>query len=352
MGTRRAETPGAREIGEQTRASLEGEGDSADALVLCELQVLGVAAERERRMRKVMLDERERVERALDEDHLPLLAQEGGVEDAILANHDRGPLGARAQFVSDDVDDRPRLIEDRNRQAALQHDAPVLDGAATLQLCAQLLVARQMLGDLVGTVAEPEALEYERLSDTGSCERGTWAGIRGQRFRAEAGQLFECVGFIHMRLPYTGRISTLYRSAWQPLRYNFSHDCAYAAAMASLGTHLKGLRKQSGLSYRRLADAVGISHNNLASYEADRVMPSFQNAVKLCQFFNVPLEYLLVGQKADFRYHDLRLAELFLQADALPAEYRTIIKAYLRSVMTHAAQKERLIASAAAPELP
>ena len=36
----------------------------------------------------------------------------------------------------------------------------------------------------------------------------------------------------------------------------------------------------------------------------------------------------------------------------LPAEYRTIIKAYLRSVMTHAAQKERLIASAAAPELP
>ena len=107
-----------------------------------------------------------------------------------------------------------------------------------------------------------------------------------------------------------------------------------------------------GLSYRRLADAVGISHNNLASYEADRVMPSFQNAVKLCQFFNVPLEYLLVGQKADFRYHDLRLAELFLQADALPAEYRTIIKAYLRSVMTHAAEKERLIASAAAPELP
>ena len=107
--------------------------------------------------------------------------------------------------------------------------------------------------------------------------------------------------------------------------------------MASLGTHLKGLRKQSGLSYRRLADAVGISHNNLASYEADRVMP---------------LEYLLVGQKADFRYHDLRLAELFLQADALPAEYRTIIKAYLRSVMTHAAEKERLIASAAEPELP
>ena len=114
--------------------------------------------------------------------------------------------------------------------------------------------------------------------------------------------------------------------------------------MASLGIHLKGLRKQSGLSYRRLADAVGISHNNLASYEADRVMPSFENAVKLCQFFNVPLEYLLVGQKAAFRYHDLRLAELFLQADALPGEYRTIIKAYLRSVMTHAAEKERLIA--------
>ena len=70
--------------------------------------------------------------------------------------------------------------------------------------------------------------------------------------------------------------------------------------------------------------------------------PHSRTPVKLCQFFNMPLEYLLVGQKADFRYHDLRLAELFLQADALPAEYRTIITAYLRSVMKHATEKERL----------
>ena len=85
--------------------------------------------------------------------------------------------------------------------------------------------------------------------------------------------------------------------------------------MASIGTYLRALRKQSGLSYRRLADAVGISHNNLASYEVDRVMPSFQNAVRLCEFFNVPLEYLLLGKRADFKYDDLRLAELFLLAD-------------------------------------
>ena len=59
-------------------------------------------------------------------------------------------------------------------------------------------------------------------------------------------------------------------------------------------------------------------------------------------------------EDAEFRskYHDLRLAELFLQADDLPSEYRTIVRTYLRNVLKHAREKKRLIDTADKPELP
>ena len=54
-----------------------------------------------------------------------------------------------------------------------------------------------------------------------------------------------------------------------------------------------------------------ISHNNLAVYEKDKFGPFLENAVKMAMFFKVPAEYLLYGNKAEFRYRDMELVELF-----------------------------------------
>ena len=87
---------------------------------------------------------------------------------------------------------------------------------------------------------------------------------------------------------------------------------------------------------------MGISHNNLAVYERDEFGPSLENAVKIARFFKVPVEYLLFGEKAEFRYHDIDLVDLFGKIDELPAEYREMVKDYIKQILAHAQEKQRL----------
>jgi len=41
--------------------------------------------------------------------------------------------------------------------------------------------------------------------------------------------------------------------------------------------------------------------------------------VKISQYFDVPLEYLFMGQKAELKYHQLELADLFGEVDRMEA---------------------------------
>ena len=109
-----------------------------------------------------------------------------------------------------------------------------------------------------------------------------------------------------------------------------------------ISKNLMRLRKSQNLSFRRLAEKVDISHNNLSMYENEEVNPSFNNAIKICKYFEVPIEYLILGEKADFKYHDLKLLELFTKADSLDKEYRNMIKKYIRKVIKNADEKQLL----------
>ena len=113
--------------------------------------------------------------------------------------------------------------------------------------------------------------------------------------------------------------------------------------MITIGENLKNLRKEKGLSFRKLAKQVGISHNILAVYERNESTPSLENALKICKFFNVPLEYLLLGEKSNFEYNDFELAELFNEADQLEDDYRNLIKKYIRKILKNRKEKKTLI---------
>ena len=112
--------------------------------------------------------------------------------------------------------------------------------------------------------------------------------------------------------------------------------------MIRIGANIQRLRKAEGLSLRKLSAEIGISHNNLASYERDAIVPSLENAVKISQHFNVPLEYLFMGEKAEFKYNDLELADLFGEVDRMEAKYRRMVKNYIRKVMKHIKKEEEL----------
>ena len=109
-----------------------------------------------------------------------------------------------------------------------------------------------------------------------------------------------------------------------------------------IGENIQRLRRAKGLSLRKLSAEIGISHNNLASYERDAIVPSLENAVKISQYFNVPLEYLFMGEKADFKYHDLELADLFGTVDRMETKYRRMVKNYIKKVIKHLIDEDNL----------
>jgi len=110
-----------------------------------------------------------------------------------------------------------------------------------------------------------------------------------------------------------------------------------------IGENIQKLRQAKGLSLRKLSSEIGISHNNLASYERDAIVPSLENAVKISQYFNVPLEYLFMGDKANFIYHDLELVDLFGEVDRMESKYRRLVKSYIRKIIKHNLREDELV---------
>ena len=63
--------------------------------------------------------------------------------------------------------------------------------------------------------------------------------------------------------------------------------------MKRFGEKLRILRKQRGMTLRQLADALGFSsHGYLGDLESGRRQPSLELALKMADFFDVPLEQL------------------------------------------------------------
>lgn len=63
----------------------------------------------------------------------------------------------------------------------------------------------------------------------------------------------------------------------------------------TLGKRLSYLRERSGLNQQKLSDAIGVSRSNLSKYEQDKVKPTSDVIVKLCDFHGVSADWLLRG---------------------------------------------------------
>jgi transcriptional regulator with XRE-family HTH domain len=97
--------------------------------------------------------------------------------------------------------------------------------------------------------------------------------------------------------------------------------------------NLKRLREERGLSIRALSREVDITHYTLGAYEREKIVPSLENGFKLAEFFDVPIEYLVKGEKVNSDFNDAKLLELFRTVDEMSREERTIVKKYLQKVI-------------------
>ena len=63
--------------------------------------------------------------------------------------------------------------------------------------------------------------------------------------------------------------------------------------MAISADRLKQLRKVKGVTQKQLAEILGITERHYRKYEAGAVDPPTSTSVKLSDYFNVSLDYLV-----------------------------------------------------------
>lgn len=76
--------------------------------------------------------------------------------------------------------------------------------------------------------------------------------------------------------------------------------------MTKMGERLKLLRLQKKVTQKEIADYLGIAANSVQRFEYDQTNPSYENLIKLCEYFNVSTDYLLTGEEDVPVQHDFR----------------------------------------------
>lgn len=61
----------------------------------------------------------------------------------------------------------------------------------------------------------------------------------------------------------------------------------------NLPKNLKKLRKERKLSQQRVADMNGLTRSQIKSYEEGRAEPNICTLVKLSEFYNTPVDFIV-----------------------------------------------------------
>lgn len=67
----------------------------------------------------------------------------------------------------------------------------------------------------------------------------------------------------------------------------------FLSKLNSLGKQIKELRKHSGKTQSEVACAIGITPQSYQAYEAGKALPTLENFMRLCDFFDVSPDVLL-----------------------------------------------------------
>lgn len=98
---------------------------------------------------------------------------------------------------------------------------------------------------------------------------------------------------------------------------------------------LKKLRAERCMTQAELAEELSVSRSAVAGYEARNNQPDYETLVKLAEFFNVSIDYLLSGRSnhfpktADLQYEEAELEKRLLRLfHALPYEAKHSVVDY------------------------
>jgi transcriptional regulator with XRE-family HTH domain len=117
-----------------------------------------------------------------------------------------------------------------------------------------------------------------------------------------------------------------------------------ASSKNILGEQMKRLRKNLGLTQNQLGVKVKINGRQLARYEIGQGKPSLDVLLKLADFFEVSLDFLVTGNQKEIskkaRINDQDLLRLLQLVDRLDKAERDKIKWFVQSVLSNSSTEE------------
>ncbi|KFX11304.1 MULTISPECIES: helix-turn-helix domain-containing protein [Pectobacterium] len=115
-------------------------------------------------------------------------------------------------------------------------------------------------------------------------------------------------------------------------------------SMSDFGKRLAALRKARQLTQIELANLLDIQPRMLGRWEQGQVKPQFDYIIKLAQFLEVSIDYMLLGDKDTpapvFDIKNKRLKELCKQVDELKADDQEVICRILDMAITQEKMKQ------------
>lgn len=94
--------------------------------------------------------------------------------------------------------------------------------------------------------------------------------------------------------------------------------------MSSLGSRIKGLRKENNISQKEFAAKMGVSNVVLSRYESDERKPDYDVLQQIADYFEVTLDYLL--GRTDEPANDEEAFQAFINDPELGIWYRDLPK--------------------------
>ncbi len=90
--------------------------------------------------------------------------------------------------------------------------------------------------------------------------------------------------------------------------------------------NLKFLRTKNNISQQQLADIIGVTQQSINKYENHKVEPDIQTLIKLAEYFNTSVDYLIGHTNIDHVIEPIVRYDLNKEEAVLIDKYRKLSK--------------------------
>lgn len=87
---------------------------------------------------------------------------------------------------------------------------------------------------------------------------------------------------------------------------------------------LKELRKSKGISQQQLADVILVSQQSVNKYENHNVEPDIETLIKIAEFFEVSVDYLIGRTNVKEQANNIKINELSNEEIKILKNYREL----------------------------